>query len=198
MIRRLATALWLVALPLRADVYPALHDVSGVGADDVLNIREQPDAKSSIIGTLAADASGVEVIAVSGGWALVNTDEGSGYVALRYLTRSAAADWNALQYPVSCLGTEPFWSLDVDPVAGIIRFQTPEDEEPLLSPIAQTWPALPWAPSVAVALSDGMVVLAPADCSDGMSDRRYGISADIFLQDGDRQRLSGCCRIAAP
>jgi uncharacterized membrane protein len=197
MIRAALILLWLTA-PLRADVYPALHEVTGVAADDVLNIREAPDASAAMIGTLAPDATGVEVVAVQDGWAVVNTGEGTGYAALRFLARADAPDWPTLEVPLTCLGTEPFWSLQIDPAQSETRFQTPEDEEPLVAPITSTWPGLPWSQAAAVALPDGLAVLTPAACSDGMSDQSFGIAADLFLTGPDRTRLSGCCRLGLP
>jgi uncharacterized membrane protein len=188
-----------LALPLRAEDYPAFHAVTGVAADDVLNIRARPDARSPIIGSLDPAATGVEVVGVSGNWALVNTGEGSGYASLRYLTREPGPAWNALQAPLLCLGTEPFWSLEIDPAAGSTRYLTPEDQSPPPEPITGFWPAEPWAPSAAVGLSDGLAVLTGAECSDGMSDRSYGIAMDIFRTGpGGATRSSGCCRLAPP
>ncbi|RYI35013.1 MAG: peptide-binding protein [Acetobacteraceae bacterium] len=198
MIRLAVFLISLVALPLSAQVYPALHDVTGVAADDVLNIRSAPDAGATIIGTLPPDATGIEVVAVSGNWAVVNTDDGAGYAAIRYLSRAAGPDWNSLESPITCLGTEPFWSLKIDPQAGETRFQTPEDEAAQVAPLVASWPALPWSQTAAVGLPGGLAVLAPAECSDGMSDRRYGIAADLFLSVPDQGRLSGCCRLGAP
>jgi uncharacterized membrane protein len=169
--------------------------VTGVAADDVLNIRAAPDAGSAIIGALEPDATGVEVVGVSGTWALVNTAESSGYAALRFLQRELGPAWNALQTPLNCLGTEPFWSLEIDPVAGLTRFRTPEDPEDGIALIGEIWPGMPWAPAAAVALPDGLAVLYPLACSDGMSDRSYAISVDLFLQGSERTRLSGCCRM---
>lgn len=195
---RLCLLFLALALPLRAEVFPALHEVTGVAADDVLNIRAAPDAGAEVIGTLAPDATGVEVLSEAGGWGQVNTDERSGYVAMRFLKRADGPDWNALETPLTCLGTEPFWSLRIDAAKGETRFQTPEDEEARIAPITASWPALPWSPSAALALPDGIAVLAPAECSDGMSDRGYGIAADLFLTGPDRTRLSGCCCLDPP
>ena len=193
---RLLILLLALASPLRAEDLPALHAVTGVAANDVLNIRERPDAGSPIIGTLAPDATGVEVIATSGAWALVNTDEGSGYAALRYLAREPGPAWSALQTPITCIGTEPFWSLEIDPQAGETRYRTPEGEGPRVAPLATVWPGLPWAPSAAVGLEEGLAVMQPQECSDGMSDRRYGIAVDIFRSGpGGAERLSGCCSL---
>jgi uncharacterized membrane protein len=198
MIRLITLALCLLSGAVQAEVYPALHDVTGVAADDVLNIREAPSAEAQIIGTLAPDATGVEVVVVQDGWALVSNGEGSGYAALRFLVRTDAPDWPTLEVPLTCLGTEPFWSLQIDPANSVTRFRTPEDEAPRIAPITATWPGLPWSQAAAVALPDGLAVLTPAECSDGMSDQSYGIAADLFLSGPDRTRLSGCCRLAQP
>lgn len=195
MIRLLALVFILLPLAVRAEIYPALYDVTGVAADDMLNIRAAPDAGSAIIGTLAPDATAIEVVAVQDGWAVVNTGEGSGFAAMRYLARAEGPDWNALQTPLACLGTEPFWSLKIDPAEAETRFQTPEDEIARIAPITGSWPALPWSQTAAVALPDGLAVLSPAECSDGMSDSSYGIAADLFLTGPERERLSGCCRL---
>lgn len=189
---------WLAALPLRADVLPALHDVTGVAADDVLNIRDRPDAGAEILGTLAPDATGIEVVAVEGDWAMVNAADAAGFVALRFLARETGPDWNALQSPLHCLGTEPFWDLAIVPATQTAWLSTPEEMDPAPMRMEQVWPALPWSRTAAIALPDGFVALSPADCSDGMSDRRYGIAVDIFLTRPDRPRLSGCCTLNLP
>lgn len=72
------------------DAWPALYDVSGVASDDVLNIRAEPSADAPIIGTLAHDATNVEIIRDGeNGWGLVNTDEGTGWVSFAYLATSS-------------------------------------------------------------------------------------------------------------
>jgi uncharacterized membrane protein len=197
-IRWVALVLWLCPVTALADIYPALHEVTGVATDDVLNIRQAPLADAPVIGTLAPDATGVEVVLVEDGWALVNTGEASGYATLRFLARTSAPDWPTLQAPLICLGTEPFWSLQIDPALGETRFQTPEDTAPRAAPISTSWPGLPWSQVAAVALPDGIAVFTPAECSDGMSEQSYGIAADLFLDGPDRTRLSGCCRLTQP
>lgn len=186
-------------LPLRAEVYPALHDVTGVAADDVLNIREQPSADARVIGTLAPDAAGVEVVAVQDGWAVVNTAEGTGFASMQFLKRADDLDWNLLKSPLVCLGTEPFWSLQIDPANWAARFRAPDDPTARALPITTTWPALISSGAAAVELPEGVLVLTPAECSDGMSDRRFGIASDLFLTvSGRGGRLSGCCRLGLP
>lgn len=195
---RLACLLALLALPVRAEQLPALHSVTGVAADDVLNIRAAPSAEADVIGTLAPDASGVEVLAVNDGWATVNAGEQTGFVALRFLARDPGPDWNTLRSPLSCLGTEPFWSLTLDPAAGQATTMTPEDTEPQSLRIGTVWPALPWSPNAALSLPTGIAVLSPAECSDGMSDRSYAIAIDVFLTGTSGERLSGCCLLVQP
>lgn len=195
MIRLLALVLALLPVALRAEVYPALHDVTGVAADDVLNIRATASAEAPVIGTLAPNATGVEVVAVQDGWAMVNTGEGSGFAALRFLTRSDAPDWNALQTPLTRLGTEPFWSLTLDPGTETARLVASDDLNGDPLQIEQSWPGNLWAPAAAVSLPQGTVVLYPAECSDGMSERSYGIAVDLFLTKPEKLRLSGCCRL---
>lgn len=189
----------LIALPLRAEEFPALYAVTGVAANDVLNIRARPDAGAPILGALAPDADGVEVLGRSGNWALVNTGEGTGYASLRFLAREPGPAWSALQTPLTCLGTEPFWSLEIDPLAQETRFLTPEDQSPAPAPITGLWPAGPGTSGAGVGLPDGLAVLTGAACSDGMSDRGYGVAVDLFLgRSGREERLSGCCRLGAP
>lgn len=196
---RVCLLLLALAHPLRAEVFPAWYDVTGVAADDVLNIRAAPDAGSEVIGTLAPDANGVEVVAVQGGWAVVNTDEGAGFASMQFLRRASGLDWNLLKSPLACQGTEPFWSLQIDPANWAARFQAPEDQTARALPITTTWPGLPWAEAAAVELSEGVLVLTPAECSDGMSDRHFGIATDLFATEtGKGGRLSGCCRLVGP
>lgn len=200
MIRLVAFLVMLGAGASQAEVdgmmFPALHAVVGVAETDVLNIRAAPDAGAEVVGTLAPNQMSVEVIRVTDGWAEVNTGEVTGFAALRFLEREEGPDWYALARPLSCFGTEPFWFLKLDPDASTATFSTPEMTQARTDPIGQTWPGALWTPRAAIDLPDGLAVLSPADCSDGMSEQSYGIAIDLFLTAGDRQRLSGCCTTA--
>lgn len=191
MIRAAALVLALsLALPAAAEVLPALYDVSGVAVGDRLNIRAAPSASAPILGSLAPDARGVEVVALAGEgrWAQVNTGEGTGFVALRYLRAEDAAPWTALETTLTCRGTEPFWALTYDPAAGTVQFDTPEAKRSLT--LRQAWPGDGTAPA-ALATDRGFVTLEGRACSDGMSDRAYGIAAWVFPPVGPV--LGGCC-----
>lgn len=195
----LAIALTLaLALPAHATpeyVLPTLFDVTGVAADDVLNIRERPDAKAPIIGRLAPDATRVEVVAERGGWMQVNAGERSGWVNGRYMNYRVDV-WEAGRLPegLRCLGTEPFWSLT--PQGGEVVLATPEAESrmALHKVLDSGWFRDPRRALV----GDGVTaVVTPAQCGDGMSDRAYGLQATVILGTGaSAQMLSGCCTLA--
>ncbi|MGL4236146.1 COG3650 family protein [Tabrizicola sp.] len=193
MIRAAALVLLLVAGPLRAEDFPALYAVTGVAADDVLNIRAAPEADAPILGVMLPDATGVEVVSATDGWAVVNAGEQAGYVSLKFLSREPGPTWYALEQPLACSGTEPFWSLAIDPGAGTVVYTTPDPEDLLEGKIGRTWPGEPWATTAALALPQGFAVVRPAACSDSMTDRPYGLAIDIFQNDGVHDRLAGCC-----
>ena len=203
--RRLALALLLAtALPAAATqeyILPTLFDVTDVAADDVLNIRSAPSARSEIIGTLAPDARRIEVVAhdASGRWGQVNAGERHGWVALRYLAYRTDV-WEAGDVPptLSCAGTEPFWWLA--PQAGRLRYATPEDEIDLpLTAILSTG-VFRSPRRTLMGAEDGTrltAVVTPAACSDGMSDRAYGLDATLVIErDGTLEMRTGCCSIA--
>ncbi len=195
----IAFALWAAAGAALARDLPAVYDVTGVAAGDVLNVRAEPSAQAPVLRTLAPDAKGVEVVALSddGKWGMVPAGEGNGWVALRYLAARPAPAANTLPRPMTCLGTEPFWLLSHD--SGSDRFEMPGEEPRLLSVSAE------------MAAPEGYFVLArgaeqPDDlyqltitreiCSDGMSDRRFGLGARLFIASPDGNRLlGGCCTL---
>ena len=189
----------LLSSPAAAEVYPALHDVSGVAADDVLNIRAEPSASAAIVGTLPPDATGVEVVGVQGGWGRVGGGEGGGWVRLSYLDRQPGADWFTLTAPLRCMGTEPFWSLGVEPVSKVAVFSTP-DAGDRFTTLTTVWTGARTAqdgrPTAALALPDGFATLTGIQCSDGMSDRPFGIAVDLYLNGEAPGVLHGCCTLA--
>ncbi|UYV37424.1 SH3 domain-containing protein [Rhodobacteraceae bacterium D3-12] len=199
MTRRLLAAV-LLLLPgfaMAQTQYPALHDVTGVASDDVLNVRAEPRGDAPVIGALSFAAKFVEVVRVENGWGLVTLGEGSGWASLRYLKAQPHTP-GAFPDQISCYGTEPFWSLSYDGnnalhysdingadrlmrVQSILRAQGRLDRHALIA-----------------GSEDGLVtaVYARAQCSDGMSDRAYGFSVDAVLRDPDGHvLLSGCCTI---
>ena len=161
MIRLAGLCLLFSPLPLAAEDLPALFSVTGVASDDVLNIRAAPDPSSDILGALTPDATGIEVISESDGWASINVEDRSGRVAARYLRPMGHAPWYQLQIPLHCAGTEPFWSLDIDPQAATASFLTPELSEPQVLALDGFWPGEDWLPSAAVSFDHGLAVVRP-------------------------------------
>lgn len=197
-------ALLLMSVPAFAEgALPALHDVAGVASNDVLNLRAEPSASAQIVGSLTPNQQDVEVVGLSpdGKWGRINLSESSGWASKAFLTRQNNAPWFALQSGLHCSGTEPFWSLTLDPVAKSARFATPESEGLELT-ISTTWPGNDWQPVAGLQMSAGensaMAVIRAEACSDGMSDRTHGLAVDVFsfgattVANGS---LHGCCTL---
>lgn len=212
---RLLCLLLAFASPAMASQHswPALHIVIGIGEDDVLNVRSEPDMAGEILDTLTADTSGIEVIRANDDltWGLVNVGERTGWVSLTYLARQTREDASAFPDIRQCFGTEPFWSLtyaqpairlsmpDVPPAEGFISglFSSRSHSGRFFYNGSMNSPD---AGPIDVDLS-----IRLGACDDGMSDRAYGIQVDMLISDNDatdgfRQSglFSGCCTIAPP
>lgn len=187
---------------------PALYQVTGVAADDVLNLRAEPRADAEILTTLSPDATDIEVAELSadGRWALVNTpDRWSGWVAARYLRRLPGPPSHELPLPIACGGAEPFWGLTIR-ADGQARYSDPMNDTGTEQDVAMT---LDWSgPAAAraglelgahLAAADGdlTAVLLREACSDGMSDIAFGLSIRAIRDvGGERFMLEGCCSIS--
>jgi uncharacterized membrane protein len=93
--------------------------------------------------------------------------------------RPAAAFDGAFQL----VGTEPFWGLSIK--GGQLLLARPDQEDiaaPRTTPVMEGQAAV-WRSGVMT------VRLAPGDCSDGMSDRRYAYAATVTVGEAT---LSGC------
>ncbi|WP_209253485.1 SH3 domain-containing protein [Tropicibacter sp. R16_0] len=193
--------IWVILMALWPGVVwavtlPQLHDVTGVASNDVLNVRQQAAASSDKVAELAHDATNVEVVDRSpdGKWGLVNSGEVSGWVSLRYLAPHAENPDVPIGQTLSCSGTEPFWSLEIEQ-GNQARFDGLG-----LQAVSMTADVLQQARgridrfSLTVGLS-GVAVVRAQQCSDGMSDRAYGLDVDYLHQDG--ALYSGCCTLVA-
>ncbi len=185
----------------RAETLPALHNVTGVSAGDVLNVRAEPTAGASVIATLAPDAADVEVVEQRGNWGLVNAGEVAGWAYLKYLTPRADEPWFRVTSTLRCFGTEPFWALTVAPGAGDVRREEPGVPEARLNLGAVS--GADGRASIAFGAEGqpgGDLVLTGARCSDGMSDRQFGITVTGSLRPGlsgaaEPAQLQGCCSV---
>lgn len=183
-------------------ILPTLFDVTGVAANDVLNIRAAPDASAEIIGTLSPNARDIEVVGYdeTGRWARINTDERSGWAALRYLAYQVDV-WTPGTLPptLHCLGNEPFWSFR--PTGDSMVFSTPDAHDSMMRIEQVLATGMFRDPRRSVtAQGDNLrmtAVMVPMACSDGMSDCSYGLDVTVILEGrGEAQMLTGCCSIA--
>lgn len=194
----LVVCLMLPSLAAAQDL-PALFNVTGVASDDVLNVRAGPGASNPIIGALAHDQRGVEIVERSAnGWGLTNIGEGAGWVSMRYLARAAQDPWWSLAQPMICSGTEPFWDMSIRFDRADLRTMASGDKQFTLD-----WNMVPFGrPPHVVGFGgrDGPVQLSGVmrleRCNDGMSDREFGLSVDFFAHGGGPlEGYSGCCQV---
>jgi uncharacterized membrane protein len=198
MIRFLCMAMLLAASaaaaqqPFETDYF----NVIGVAEDDALNIRAEPGAGAEIIGTLAHYARAIEVTALEDGWAQVSSGERAGWVALAYLERAAPPMLeNGLPAGLSCGGTEPFWDASISDESFEFNafWQVPES-------VSYAIDAAPRARSIGYPVflmleGDGVAVLEPRYCSDGMSDIPHGWTLHAVLPGQTDRALDGCCTL---
>lgn len=98
-----------------------------------------------------------------------------------------------LNQPVRVLGTEPFWSVEITPAT--LVYSTPEDTAALTA--ANPGPTVQGTTAVYAAAPDGLpfvVTLIATECSDGMSDRVYPLTARVEV---GPETLNGCAASVA-
>ncbi|QBY02045.1 peptide-binding protein [Rhodophyticola sp. CCM32] len=197
----LALAICCLASIAQAQEFPALYDVRGVSTDDMLNIRAGPGVGYPVIGTLAPNARDVEIVEASenGRWLRLNTGESSGWASAFYLQRMGPIWSFGLPTSLACFGTEPFWSLERG--GGQILFS---DAGFAQSSFSEIWsgPATGRSAAQFGALwhqDDSRIgaTFRRELCNDGMSDRVFGMSTLVILQNAAGvQMLAGCCALA--
>lgn len=197
--------LTLIAGPAAATqeyILPTLFDVTGVAQNDVLNIRSAPNAQAVILGTLAPDAHNIEVVGFdeTGRWAQVNAGPVSGWASARYLAYQVNI-WMPHKLPVTlqCRGNEPFWSFR--PQGDALVFSTPDAPDLVMTIEEVLDTGVFRDPRRAVTAQDSAgsitAFIVPMACSDGMSDRAYGLDVTaVVKKSGLTQLLTGCCTIA--
>jgi uncharacterized membrane protein len=198
---RLLPLLLAFAAPAAAEAtLPGLFTVA-VPAGDALNVRGAPGAGAEIIGRLPPGTRGLEVVAIdaSGAWGQVNAGERAGWVALRYLEPEPDVWEQDLPASLACFGTEPFWS--VRPAGGAAVLSEPGRPDlrlPLTALRDTSTAGIPRRALVAASAAERLTAfVAPGICSDGMSDRLYGLTAAVVHEQGGEARLlTGCCSIA--
>lgn len=170
---------------------PFLSLVVGVGSNDILNVRSLPSANSADVGDLPFDAKDVEIIDISDDrkWGKINQSESVAWVRLCYISPSPD---QALFERLSCHGNEPFWNFKIQGA----RFHFDRlDGETILAEL-KGWQSSPNdIRDYGIQSNDQQSVsisLTRASCSDGMSDRAYGLKTTAFV---DGKFYSGCCSL---
>lgn len=177
------------------------YRVTAVGMGDRLNVREQPDPRSSVVATLAPDAADLIVagtrVEIDGGvWWQILTEDAEGWVNARFLAPTDDARDDRESFPLMCLGTEPFWSAEIGEDARFDLAGADPEEWEAGSMIYAS--GLLGRFAAQVRSDDGVGHLAAwrnyQFCSDGMSDVGYPFEGVLVTPDGSV--FGGCCRRA--
>ena len=189
-------------LPSFAAAQPGYFRVTGVAADDTLNVRAGPSASSADIGDLPPDARGIEVAGTdaSGNWGSIIWEEGNGWISMHFLAPDPVQKVSGTALPAGllCTGSEPCWSLrragwsssDCD-ISGAAYALTLTG-----ALVAEGRPDFPVQVNHGGAAAASVGIVRPARCSDGMSDRVYPWTVAYLLNTAAGQRfLDGCCNL---
>ncbi|MFN4100516.1 MAG: SH3 domain-containing protein, partial [Pararhodobacter sp.] len=179
MMFRLLILLALLAGPAAAQDFPAMHRVVDVVAGDVLNVRAEPNARAQIVGRFERTQTGIEVVGLSenGNWGLVRSGEGIGWSSIRYLQRERSDSWRDGEQELTCLGTEPFWTLTFFLPDNRAEYIAPDDSFEMRTD-APNLPGTQFPPTLALPFQgarEGTAVVRNGICSDGMSDQLFGL-----------------------
>ena len=130
-------------------------------------------------------------------WGMIGMSEGNGWVAMRYLQVTPNDTSYTISRPLNCSGTEPFWALNMTPRGteftelGASRIDLKDISEAVAQPGSLA--KFEEGPTKIYTL-----MLEPAQCSDGMSDREFGFTGRVFIEASDGNRyLPGCCTMDA-
>ena len=194
MMIRLFAFFLFIAGPVFAQDFPGRFSVTGVAADDRLNIRAAANANASIIGNLSPFAINVEVLETTrdGRWGKVGAGENNGWVSMRFLNATPDAP-NDFPRPFTCFGTEPFWSLNTT-VRGD-EYNAPDTGRRDLTMLEHATSSNGFIAKFQEGPTlNRTIIIRRAACNDGMSDRDYGWEATLFNEAPDGNNVAaGCC-----
>ncbi|WP_159453109.1 COG3650 family protein [Pseudooctadecabacter jejudonensis] len=177
-----------------AQTLPERFSVTGVAEDDVLNIRNGPGASFDKTGELEPFTLNVEVLDQQDGWALIPTSESTGWVSMRFL-RPNPIPANEIPRPLVCSGTEPFWDIGFYP-RGADYTELGLERRDLTVIHEETAPDGYLVEAREGPTMTRTLIVKAGVCSDGMSDRQYGMSALLFTSAPDGNFVhKGCCTI---
>jgi len=187
---------------------PASFRVSGVAADDVLNLRSEPDAEAPLRGGIPAWTTHVEGVGEpttvgAAVWQRVQYAGVTGWVNARFLARNPDGpppqppppSRIEVLTPLLCFGTEPFWSLHFGADGAVICGAA--CEAPVGLRVTKVLANREGEPDgFDLADSKGSrwmraVVSRTGKCTDGMSDNVYPFEFTGSVSSGN---FIGCCR----
>lgn len=183
-------------------ILPEVFAVSGVAANDTLNVRQAPSGSSADIGDLYPNQL-VEVIALNDNeqWGQIIWQEGNGWISMQYLATVQRPRMHDSVMPlgISCSGSEPFWLAQFQPDQTLaFTDYSLATQTTLTQPIQHSASAINMPPfSFAFTAGAFTGLLERAQCSDGMSDIKYGWQLSLMSLSGAGLQLrKGCCRTA--
>ncbi|HCP80446.1 MAG TPA: hypothetical protein DIT67_02230 [Octadecabacter sp.] len=182
----------LYGISLDAQTLPTLYDVEGVPSGEFLNVREGPSVNNNIVEVISNDDR-VEVLWEQDGWGFIGLGEISGWVSMNFLTASPQSE-SEITLPVTCYGAEPFWSIAIE--EGVANYATPEALSRPMT-VQNSAPAkngFTFQFTEETAPYTHTLIARANRCSDGMSERVFGMSALIHMQtDVGNYVHQGCC-----
>lgn len=184
----------------KIEVLPALYKVVNLSAGDILNVRAGPSIGSRDLGDLSAGQV-VEATTydTSGVWARIVWQEGNGWVHRRYLAAVETPMISNVELPsnLSCFGTEPFWQFTVENGSQVL-FENPDFGD-VSEPLVAADRSLNHVLRLGLASESWRALIQKKTCSDGATDRLYGLQIDLMgVGQGRPHLLSGCCQITPP
>jgi uncharacterized membrane protein len=116
---------------------------------------------------------------------------------MRFLARSNHVGPYEIPRPISCSGTEPFWTLNMG-VRGDDYQMMGADRRDLTATEETVGDNGFLARFIEGPELERTLIVRRSECGDGMSDRRFGWAATLFnaAPDGN-QVLTGCCTLDA-
>lgn len=183
----------------RLGAFSLKASVVGVRAPDVLNVRKEPNAKAPIVVGIPANGEGVlssgpHRMVGNSTWIRVSYEGQVGWANQRFLEFEDRG--LGIQERLECLGTEPFWALQIDP-SGLGTFESMDKQGiPFLVEAKENAQGRTdlWHLSFAASTSGKLMTAflsASGNCSDDMSDHRY--KYEVFLSKSPLGVLKGCC-----
>lgn len=188
--------LMCLAGAVSAQEFPALYNVTGIADDNELKVRTRPTEEGTVIGSMAHDATNVEVIEEEKGWGRVNHDGLSGWVPLAPMRRKAGTQMPEGEH-FKCFGTEPVWSAAVTQGDQLLLTR-PDDNDKVFNVGHLATTVTREHPHALLGSKLGenvTLVMTHEICTDGISHYRFGFSAKMVVGGYETQVYTGCCSL---